>query len=333
MPTVVRPVQEPDRRDWLRMRRLLWPECSEEDHAAEMEDYLRAPATAVFVAERDGGGLGGFVEASLRPSAEGCGAGPVGYVEGWFVDADLRRRSVGRLLVQAAEEWARGRGCREMASDAEGENAVSRAAHAALGYHEVNGLAHFRKSLDTAGAQPAQAWPRYEAKAVLLETERLFLRQWVPDDWVRFRPLGTDPRVLEFLATEPWSDERIRRFIERGIEVSRTRGWILWPVIHKDDGVLVGFCGFSDEFPPDVEIGWRFLPEYWGRGLATEAATAVLNYGFETFGFPRVISVPHHANRRSIRVIEKLGMVFERRFVHRGVEVVQYARTNPNASG
>jgi len=71
-------------------------------------------------------------------------------------------------------------------------------------------------------------------------------------------------------------------FIDKGIEVAKTRGWILWPVIHRDDAVLIGFCGFSDEFPPDVEIGWRFLPDYWGKGLATEAAKAVMQYGFDT---------------------------------------------------
>jgi ribosomal-protein-alanine N-acetyltransferase len=54
--------------------------------------------------------------------------------------------------------------------------------------------------------------------------------------------------------------------------------------------VLIGFCGFSDEFPPDVEIGWRFLPEYWGKGLATEAAKAVMRYGFDTFGFGPLLS-------------------------------------------
>ena len=144
------------------------------------------------------------------------------------------------------------------------------------------------------------------------------------------RPLGTDPRVLEYLATEPWSDERIRRFIDKGIEVAKTRGWILWPVIHRDDAVLIGFCGFSDGFPPDVEIGWRFLPDYWGRGLATEAATAVMRYGFETFGFERLICVPQAANRRSIRVAEKLGMTFEKRFIHQGTEVVVYARARQN---
>jgi hypothetical protein len=75
-----------------------------------------------------------------------------------------------------------------------------------------------------------------EARMVLIETERLFVRQWVPDDWKRFRPLGTDPRVLQHLHTEPWSDERIQRFITRGIEVAKTRGWILWPVRERGSG-------------------------------------------------------------------------------------------------
>jgi GNAT superfamily N-acetyltransferase len=155
MPADIRLVRETDRSEWLRMRRLLWPECPEAEHAAEMDGYLRAPGGAVLVAERQGGGLGGFVETALRLTAEGCGAGPVGYVEGWFVDADLRRRGLGRELVRAAEQWARSKGCHEMASDAEIDNRVSRSAHAALGYQEVNGLAHFRKSLGPASRQPA----------------------------------------------------------------------------------------------------------------------------------------------------------------------------------
>jgi ribosomal-protein-alanine N-acetyltransferase len=161
----------------------------------------------------------------------------------------------------------------------------------------------------------------------------MFLRQWVPDDWKRFRPLGTDPRVLEYLTTEPWSDERIRGFINKGIEVAKTRGWILWPVIHRKDAELIGFCGFSDEFSPDVEIGWRFRPEYWGKGLATEAARVVMQYGFETFGFERLVCVTPAANRRSIRVAEKLGMAFERSFIHKGKEVASYAKANPNKRG
>jgi len=106
-------------------------------------------------------------------------------------------------------------------------------------------------------------------------------------------------------------------------------GWTLWPVIHREDGVLIGSCGFWDGFPPDVEIGWRVLPEYWGQGLATEAATAVLGYGFETCAFDRVVAVAQPANRPSIRVMEKLGMRFEANFVHRGIEAVRYAKQNP----
>lgn len=165
---------------------------------------------------------------------------------------------------------------------------------------------------------------------MILETERLYLREWVPDDWKRFRPLATDPRVLRYIGHgKPWTDEQIRNRIANWIEVGRQRGWILWPVIHRDDAELIGFCGFWDGFAPDVEIGWRLRHEYWGQGLATEAATAVMEYGFRRWGFSRLISVAQPENKASLRIMEKLGMKFERRFWHDGVEVVCYAKTNP----
>ncbi len=143
----VRPAYPPDRAEWLRMRLALWPDedgSHEPDIAAHFA--ARPPDTAVFVAVRPGG-LCGFVEASIRPTAEGCGPRPVGYVEGWYVDADRRRQGVGRLLVAAAERWAAARGCAEMASDALWDNATSHAAHRALGFEEVGRLVHFRKRL------------------------------------------------------------------------------------------------------------------------------------------------------------------------------------------
>lgn len=164
---------------------------------------------------------------------------------------------------------------------------------------------------------------------VVIETERLFLREWVHDDWIRYRPLATDPRVLKYIGVEPSSDERIKRFVWSGIEKAKTRGWILWPVIHREDAQLIGFCGFADGFPPDVEIGWRLLPEYWGRGLATEIARAVMDYGWTRFQFQRLIAVIHRDNRASIRVAEKLGMTLETTFVHRGMEVLRYFKSNP----
>jgi aminoglycoside 6'-N-acetyltransferase I len=142
------------------MRRALWPDCPDEEHRAEIERFFGidgGPHTgsvgsssgeiATFVAERPGGGLCGFLEASVRPWAEGCQTRPVGYIEGWFVDEDMRRHGVGRALVEAAEPWSRSKGCLWMASDALIDNAVSIEAHDRLGYREVERLVHFAKEL------------------------------------------------------------------------------------------------------------------------------------------------------------------------------------------
>lgn len=164
----------------------------------------------------------------------------------------------------------------------------------------------------------------------VLETERLRVRQWEPDDIALLRPIVTDPRVLRFIGNaEPWSDERIRGFIDGGIEASRTRGWLLWPVELKETGAFIGFAGFNGAFAPDVEIGWWLAPDHWGRGLATEVGCALLDYGFRTFNFPRVISVAQPTNIASIAVMKKLGMRFDRQLAHEGVEVVSYVALNP----
>jgi aminoglycoside 6'-N-acetyltransferase I len=137
-----------DLQEWLRMRLELWPHHGDAEHLAEMNDFLAHPdETPVFVAARVNGGLGGFLEAGTRGYGEGCDTAPVGYIEGWFVDADLREQGVGRLLVEAAEAWARERGLTEMASDCLLDNRVSELAHLALGYEEVERAIHFRKPL------------------------------------------------------------------------------------------------------------------------------------------------------------------------------------------
>jgi len=143
----IRNPRDRDRPEWLRMRRALWDDCPGERQVREMEETLGSDTEEVFVAERPCGLLCGFLEASLRSRADGCDSTPVGYIEGWYVDDDVRRRGVGRELVQAAEAWARSRGCRQMASDAELWNEVSHRAHGALGYEETARLVLFKKDL------------------------------------------------------------------------------------------------------------------------------------------------------------------------------------------
>ena len=90
----------------------------------------------------------GFLEAGLRSHADGCDPSrPVGFVEGWFVAEVHRQKGVGKQLLSAAEEWARGRGCREMASDTQIDNALSQQVHEALGFKVVDRCVHYRKAL------------------------------------------------------------------------------------------------------------------------------------------------------------------------------------------
>jgi aminoglycoside 6'-N-acetyltransferase I len=135
-----------------RMRAELWPESSMEEHARELRTILAGEAGAagvqVFVWESEGGTLTGFVETRLRSHADGCyESRPVGYLEGWFVTKDCRRQGIGAALVRAAEHWARGQSCQEMASDAEIANEVSQRAHEALGFTAVSRVVTYRKTL------------------------------------------------------------------------------------------------------------------------------------------------------------------------------------------
>ena len=137
-----------DKPEWLRMRHLLWPGHTDAELLAEMDEILSSPnEQPVFVAVRSEGGLGGFLEGGMRKYADGCDSSPVGYIEGWYVDKDLRQKGVGGSLVQAMEVWARLCGLTEMASDTWLENETSIAAHDRLGYVEVERLVHFAKKL------------------------------------------------------------------------------------------------------------------------------------------------------------------------------------------
>jgi aminoglycoside 6'-N-acetyltransferase I len=144
----VRPAKHDDKPAWLRMRTALWPE-SPGDHEPELTAYFagESPIAAVFVVERPDGRLAGFLECGVRAYAEGCATSPVGYIEAWWVDPDVRGRGLGALLVSAAEDWARSRGYSEMASDADLYNEVSQLAHQRLGYEETQRLVCYRKQL------------------------------------------------------------------------------------------------------------------------------------------------------------------------------------------
>jgi aminoglycoside 6'-N-acetyltransferase I len=146
----IRRVGLDDDAEWMRMRDVLWSGLTAETHKSEMADFRTDQRTqVVFVVDRENGLLGGFLETGTRKYAAGCETSPVGYVEGWYVDPDLRRSRWGRALIEAAEAWACSCGYAEIASDCLLENEVSFQAHTSLGYQETERLVHFRKSLVT----------------------------------------------------------------------------------------------------------------------------------------------------------------------------------------
>jgi aminoglycoside 6'-N-acetyltransferase I len=144
---VVRNAAPADERAWLQLREALWP-GSPDDHRREVAEYFSSRAgAACVVAELPHVGVVGFAEVELRAYAEGCRSSPVGYLEGIFVEEAHRARGVGAALVEAAEGWARERGCTEMASDRELGNEDSGIFHAAVGYQEVERIVCYRKPL------------------------------------------------------------------------------------------------------------------------------------------------------------------------------------------
>jgi ribosomal-protein-alanine N-acetyltransferase len=146
----------------------------------------------------------------------------------------------------------------------------------------------------------------------MIETERLFLREWRDTDVEPFIEMNADPVVMEFFP-ETYTEERTRRFTARIRERWAELGYGLWAVERKDTARFIGYVGlwpatFPAHFTPAVEVGWRLAADHWGRGYATEGARAALTYGFETVGLDEIVSFTSGLNVRSWRVMERLGM-------------------------
>ena len=146
MEPAIREIRDDDLDEWVRMRVTLWPDCADDIHRVELAEQ-RSEGHQVFVLDRGDGTLGGFLEASVRSRVDGSASERVGYIEGWWIDPDLRARGLGRRLVERAERWTRDQGLDEIASDAEIDNQGSIEAHAALGFRETFRVVQFLKKL------------------------------------------------------------------------------------------------------------------------------------------------------------------------------------------
>ena len=145
----------------------------------------------------------------------------------------------------------------------------------------------------------------------VIETERLLLRTWQEEDADPYYQMNQDPLVIEFLP-ESLSIEEVKKFIADQNSCFLKHRYAFWAVEEKISGAMIGFVGFmkaKDPLSPSaIEIGWRFASQSWGQGYATEAARAVLDYGWNTLGLEEVFSCTVVNNHRSQHVMEKIGM-------------------------
>ena len=148
----------------------------------------------------------------------------------------------------------------------------------------------------------------------IIETERLLLREITLDDKEALFKLHSNPAVQKFTG-EPVvkSKEEIKKAIEARIINYKKYGYGRWATFLKDDMQFVGWAGLAylPEFD-ETDLGYRFLPEYWGLGIATEASRAILNYGFDSLKLKKIIAIALKEHKASIRVMEKVGMEFDK---------------------
>ncbi len=145
-----------------------------------------------------------------------------------------------------------------------------------------------------------------------MHTLRLRLRPWRQSDFAPFAALNADPAVMEHFPA-PLSQAESDALAERIQAAMEERGWGLWAVEILGGEPFIGFVGlsiprFEAHFTPCVEIGWRLARSAWGRGYATEAAQAALEFGFCNLGLGEIVSFTSAQNDRSRRVMERLQM-------------------------
>jgi RimJ/RimL family protein N-acetyltransferase len=160
-----------------------------------------------------------------------------------------------------------------------------------------------------------------------LDTQRLLMREFGPADLDRLAEMLSNPQVMRFMpGGRPVPRERAAVALNNIAREWQERGYGRWAVIPKVEATLIGWCGLG--YIPEldeIEVLYLFDQPYWGRGFATEAARASVRHGFETLRLERIIALAVPENIGSRRVMEKLGMTYERACHLWDLDLVQYA--------
>ncbi len=174
-----------------------------------------------------------------------------------------------------------------------------------------------------------QALGRAIVRTMRLETRRLVIRSFAAGDVTDYAALVADPEVMKYIGDGFAVDElQARAYVEKCIENEQTLGFARYALELRSANEFIGICGYAliDEY---VDFGYRIARKYWGNGYVSEAAQAIIKYGFERLGFESIVAIAYSENKGSIRVIKKLGFEFERPDTLNGHGAVRYCIRNP----
>ncbi|KYC38940.1 acetyltransferase [Scytonema hofmannii PCC 7110] len=163
-----------------------------------------------------------------------------------------------------------------------------------------------------------------------VETQHLILKEFQLEDFQQLAPILANPQVMKFSLAGTLSAWQTQEKIANFIASYAKYGFGKWAVIFKESNELIGYCGIAVEEidnQAEKEIGYRLDPRFWGRGLATEAVTAALRYGFAQLKLPYILGIVERENMKSVRVLKKLGMIYKRDTIYRGIEMNVYRVT------
>jgi ribosomal-protein-alanine N-acetyltransferase len=164
---------------------------------------------------------------------------------------------------------------------------------------------------------------------MILETPRLILRSFQDEDIGRLAELMANRDFMRF-SLGPYTREQTQSVLQKFLSWNQAGLPSQFAVIFRGNNEPIGYCGFLHwhlDGADEVEIGYRLHPDYWNRGLASEAAQAVRDHAFRDLNLPKVISLIHPDNIASRRVAEKNGMKIERETVFRGFPTQVFAIT------
>lgn len=170
-----------------------------------------------------------------------------------------------------------------------------------------------------------------------LETERLVLRELLPTDDMGMFELDSNPEVHRFLGNKPVKTiEESRMYIENIRQQYLDNGTGRWAVILKETSEFLGWSGIKlikesvNNHQDFYEIGYRFIQKHWGKGYATEAGQAFVDYAFNEMKVESLYAYADAGNENSKRILEKLGLSYINSFEYDGEEHVWYKMKNPN---